>query len=114
MPITIATTGLLLAGNLALGLAMAAVTGAGLTTMTLSTSPGGLAEMSLTAVALKADVSLVTAFHLVRTLVVAGYERTFVCRLDPAVAEEHCSVTGTLRERRWHVALRVPHVSKLQ
>ena len=71
VPITIATTGLLLAGNLALGLAMAAATGAGLTTMTLSTSPGGLAEMSLTAVALKADVSLVTAFHLVRTLVVA-------------------------------------------
>ena len=71
VPITIATTGLLLAGNLALGAAMALLTGTGLTTMTLSTAPGGLAEMSLTAVALKADVSLVTAFHLARTLIVA-------------------------------------------
>ena len=58
-------------GNVALGLTLSALTGAGLTTMTLGTSPGGLAEMSLTAVALKADVSLVTAFHLARTLVVA-------------------------------------------
>ena len=71
LPTTVLATGLLLAGNIALGLILSALTGAGLTTMTLGTSPGGLAEMSLTAVALKADVSLVTAFHLVRTLVVA-------------------------------------------
>ena len=69
--VTLGATALLLTGNLAVGWALTALTGAGLTTTLLSTSPGGLAEMSLTAVALKADVSLVTAFHLVRTLMVA-------------------------------------------
>ncbi|MEI9915173.1 MAG: AbrB family transcriptional regulator [Methylovirgula sp.] len=58
-------------GNLVLGLILLALTGTGLTTAILSTSPGGLAEMSLTAIALKADVSLVVAFHLARTLIVA-------------------------------------------
>lgn len=71
LPATIASTALLLAGNLVLGLILAALTGAGLTTAILSTSPGGLAEMSLTAITLKADVSLVVAFHLARTLIVA-------------------------------------------
>ncbi|WP_158807058.1 AbrB family transcriptional regulator [Beijerinckia sp. L45] len=69
--VTLGATALLLAGNFAVGWMLTALTGAGLTTTLLSTSPGGLAEMSLTAVALKADVSLVTAFHLVRTLMVA-------------------------------------------
>jgi membrane AbrB-like protein len=71
LPATIASTALLLAGNLVFGLILVALTGAGLTTAILSTSPGGLAEMSLTAIALKADISLVVAFHLARTLIVA-------------------------------------------
>jgi membrane AbrB-like protein len=69
--VTLGATAILLTGNLVVGCILTALTGIGLTTTLLSTSPGGLAEMSLTAVALKADVSLVTAFHLVRTLLVA-------------------------------------------
>jgi uncharacterized protein len=70
-PATIAATALLLVGNLVLGLILVVLTGTGLTTAILSTSPGGIAEMSLTAIELKADVSLVVAFHLARTLIVA-------------------------------------------
>jgi hypothetical protein len=41
-----------------------------LATMLLATSPGGLAEMTITAQALKIGVPLVVAFHLFRVIVV--------------------------------------------
>lgn len=45
-------------------------TGYSLPTLVLSTAPGGVAEMAITAHTLNLDVSLVTTFHLVRICVV--------------------------------------------
>ncbi len=69
--ISICATSILLAGTIAMGLALSWQAHVGLTTAILGTSPGGLAEMGLTAIALHADVGLVVAFHFVRTLLVA-------------------------------------------
>ncbi|MBE9607567.1 AbrB family transcriptional regulator [Acetobacteraceae bacterium H6797] len=55
----------------ALGLSLAWLTGLPPAVMVLSTSPGGMPEMTLTAKALLLDVPLVTTFHLVRVYIVA-------------------------------------------
>jgi len=52
------------------GLAVAASAGVHPGTMVLATSPGGIAEMALTARALHLGVPIVTAFHVTRMLVV--------------------------------------------
>ena len=49
---------------------LSALTGFGLSTMVLVASPGGMAEMALTAGALHLNVVLVTAFHVIRSFVV--------------------------------------------
>jgi uncharacterized membrane protein AbrB (regulator of aidB expression) len=43
----------------------------------LGASPGGLAEMSITAQTLHLSVGLVTAFHVVRALAVNGFSTHF-------------------------------------
>jgi membrane AbrB-like protein len=52
------------------GMAVAALAGLHTGTMILATSPGGIAEMALTAVVLHLGVPIVTAFHVARMLVV--------------------------------------------
>lgn len=52
------------------GAALAAVIGQHPATMVLATSPGGIAEMSITAKVLQLGVPVVTAFHVVRYLAV--------------------------------------------
>lgn len=69
--VSVGATALLLTGNIAIGLVLARVAHFGFTSAVLSTSPGGLAEMGITAIELHADVGLVVAFHLVRTVLVA-------------------------------------------
>jgi uncharacterized membrane protein AbrB (regulator of aidB expression) len=52
--------------------------------MILATSPGGLAEMTITAQALKVSVPLVVAFHLFRVVIVnmgTPYVYAFAARL---------------------------------
>ena len=66
-------TGFLLAVNIGFGVLLYRFAHIGLTSAILSTAPGGLAEMGLTAIALHADVGLVVAFHLVRTIMVAVF-----------------------------------------
>ena len=51
-------------------LSLAALTGLHPGTMLLATSPGGIAEMSLTARVLHLGVPVVTAFHVSRMLIV--------------------------------------------
>jgi uncharacterized protein len=49
-------------------------------TMILATSPGGLAEMTITAQALQISVPLVVAFHLFRVVVVnMGTQYIYTC-----------------------------------
>jgi len=51
---------------------LAAVTGIDFSSAALAASPGGLAEMSLTAQVLHLNVALVTSFHIVRSFFVNG------------------------------------------
>lgn len=52
-------------------------TGIDLSTMALAASPGGLAEMALTAQALHLNVALVTTFHLLRSFTVNAWSLQF-------------------------------------
>lgn len=49
------------------------VTGIDLSSTALASSPGGLAEMALTAQVLHLNVALITAFHVVRTFIVNSF-----------------------------------------
>ena len=69
--ISMCATGFLLTVNIGFGVLLYRFAHIGLTSAILSTAPGGLAEMGLTAIALHADVGLVVAFHLMRTVMVA-------------------------------------------
>jgi membrane AbrB-like protein len=60
----------MLALGAAFGIAVAAAAGLHPGTMILATSPGGIAEMALTARVLHLGVPIVTAFHVARMLVV--------------------------------------------
>lgn len=60
----------LLMASAAVGLALQGATRLGLGEMLLATAPGGAAEMALTAQATQHDVGLVTAFQVVRLLLV--------------------------------------------
>lgn len=51
--------------------------GIDISTMVLAASPGGLAEMALTAQALHLNMALVTTFHLVRSFMVNAWSRQF-------------------------------------
>jgi membrane AbrB-like protein len=77
---------MLLAG--AFALCVAGVTGLHPGTMLLATSPGGIAEMSLTARVLHLGVPVVTAFHVSRMVVVVlaigPLYRAWARRADPA------------------------------
>lgn len=67
--VVIGTLGMIVASAL-FGAAMALVIGQHPATLVLATSPGGIAEMSITAKVLQLGVPVVTAFHVVRYLAV--------------------------------------------
>lgn len=52
--------------------AVAAITGIGFANMMLSTAPGGFAEMVITAQVLHLQVTIVTAFHIIRSIIING------------------------------------------
>jgi exosortase/archaeosortase len=60
----------ILVASVIAGLLLAWLFNLPIATMLLATSPGGLAEMTITAQALKVGVPLVVAFHLFRVIVV--------------------------------------------
>lgn len=70
LPATLGATGLLILGNGVVAIALAPLLGIDLASLILASAPGGIAEMSLTAKALHLAVPLVTAFHLVRILLI--------------------------------------------
>lgn len=61
---------------------ISALTGLDLATATLGASPGGLAEMAITAQTLHLSVGLVTGFHIVRAIIVNGFCTTIHQRLE--------------------------------
>lgn len=70
LPLTVAGTLVLLVLNVALALAISRTTGLDAQILILATAPGGVAEMSITAQEMSLDVAQVTAFHLVRILLI--------------------------------------------
>ena len=58
------------------------VGGLDLASAALGASPGGLAEMAITAQTLHLSVGLVTAFHAVRALMVNGFSSSFLALLE--------------------------------
>ncbi len=70
IPFALLNSFFILLASVAAGAALAWVFGLPIATMIIATSPGGLAEMTLTAQALQISVPLVVAFHLFRVVVV--------------------------------------------
>ena len=70
LPATILSTALLIGFNVAMAWAVSWARGIELPALVLAMAPGGVAEMSITAKALHLAVPLVTAFHLVRVLMI--------------------------------------------
>lgn len=70
MLLSLGSTLILLVLTVSFATAMSRLTGFSPVTLMLAYSPGGLAEMSLIALALHLDVALVAALHMVRILVV--------------------------------------------
>ncbi len=66
LPIVIGSIGLLMAISALFGTMLGQLSGVPMATMILATSPGGIAEMSLTAKLLRLGVPTVTVFHVTR------------------------------------------------
>lgn len=69
----VALTAVMLAITLTTALLVDSVTGLGVAALMLAYAPGGLAEMALVALALHADVALVSSHHMVRVILVVGF-----------------------------------------
>jgi membrane AbrB-like protein len=70
IPFALLNSFFILIASIAAGVALASVFDLPVATMILATSPGGLAEMTMTAQALQISVPLVVAFHLFRVVMV--------------------------------------------
>ena len=89
LPATAGSTFVLIIGNAGVALVLSLFTDIDLETLLLATTPGGVAEMSLTAAALNLAAGIVTAFHLMRIfLIITLSDPLFrLClRLFPSVA----------------------------
>lgn len=85
------TTVLMMVIAVALAVTIADQTGLTVTALIAATAPGGLAEMSLTAAVLKLGVPLVTAYHIVRILMITTFTLPayhLVCRILPGPSEK--------------------------
>ena len=65
-------TAVLVVTTLAFALAIAQVTGLSLEALVLAFAPGGLAEMSLIAIAVGADSAFVATHHIIRVILIVG------------------------------------------
>lgn len=68
VPYTLLNVGLVIAFSLGLGFMLSRITGMNAVTGFLSTAPGGMAEMGVTAMVVNADLSTVVAYQLFRVL----------------------------------------------
>ncbi|MBT9289708.1 AbrB family transcriptional regulator [Prosthecodimorpha staleyi] len=98
--IALGSTAILLAVTIAFAWGLGRLTGHGMVPIMLAYSPGGLAEMSLVALALHTDVAFVAAHHIVRIVLVmvsAGPILRLLDRLDPKPApSSHASAPTPL------------------
>ena len=79
IPFALLNSCFILVASVVAGAALSWTFGLPIATMILATAPGGLAEMTITAQALKISVPLVVAFHLFRVVVVnIGTQYIFV------------------------------------
>jgi membrane AbrB-like protein len=88
IPFALLNSFFILIASVVAGVALAWAFDLPLATMIIATSPGGLAEMTITAQALQISVPLVVAFHLFRVVMVnmgTQYIYTLGARLLPAV-----------------------------
>lgn len=72
LPHAVLSTVILVGLNVVFGSVVGMLTGLPIPTMVLSVSPGGMAEMCITAAVLDLGVPLIAAFHIVRIFVVIG------------------------------------------
>jgi uncharacterized protein len=80
IPFALLNSFFILIASVVAGAVLAWIFGLPITTMILATSPGGLAEMTITAQALQISVPLVVAFHLFRVVVVnVGTQYIYAC-----------------------------------
>jgi membrane AbrB-like protein len=80
IPFALLNSFFILIASVAAGVALAWFFGLPIATMIMATSPGGLAEMTITAQALHISVPLVVAFHLFRVVVVnMGTQYIYAC-----------------------------------
>ena len=70
LPHALLSTLFLIGLTVLFGIGVAEVTGLPSATMVLSVSPGGMAEMSITAAVLELSVPLIAAFHIIRIFLV--------------------------------------------
>jgi hypothetical protein len=70
IPFALLNSFFILIASVAMGVALAWIFDLPIATMIIATSPGGLAEMTITAQALQISVPLVVAFHLFRVVMV--------------------------------------------
>jgi membrane AbrB-like protein len=92
IPFALLNSCFILVASVAAGAALAWAFGLPVATMILATSPGGLAEMTITAQALQVSVPLVIAFHLFRVVVVnmgTQYIYALAARLLNLPGERH-------------------------
>ena len=80
----IVTTAFLMASTFGLAAVFASYTDFPIVALILSYSPGGLAEMSLIALALGIEVPFVAAHHIARLLIVMGVAGTVFRRINRA------------------------------
>jgi len=77
-------TAVLVVATLAFALAIAQMTGLSLEALVLAFAPGGLAEMSLIAIAVGADSAFVATHHLIRVILIVGVAPTLFRVLQKA------------------------------
>lgn len=81
LPPAILSTIVLVGLNVATGAVIALAVGLPIPTMALALSPGGMAEMSITAKVLHLGVPIVSAFHVARIFLVIGFSETVYNRM---------------------------------
>ena len=82
------STVILVGLNVATGAGIGALFDLPIPTMALAVSPGGMAEMSITAKVLHLGVPIVVAFHVVRIFLVIGFTGIIFRKLFPGAAQK--------------------------
>ncbi|MEQ8394389.1 AbrB family transcriptional regulator [Thalassobaculum sp.] len=91
LPSAVLSTVVLVGLNVATGALIGLIVGIPVATMALAVSPGGMAEMSITAKVLHLGVPIVSAFHVVRIFLVIGFSETVFRRMFRRPSSAHAT-----------------------